>query len=236
MNEETQARHLLVVEDDLPLARSLASGLRDAGFAVTLCHDGDEASAIMQRERFGLGVLDLMLPGKSGELLLEEWQARSQAPVIVLTAKSELSDRLRCFDLGAVDYLPKPFFVEELLVRIRLRLQLQEEAPARCIRWCDVVVDLDGRSVEREGQVMALVRSEFNVLAYLLEREGRALSRDQIADNVLTVSDEPVNPRTVDGYIARLRSKLGPEAGACLHTVWGIGYRFQRPEPDGQEP
>lgn len=228
-----QAKHILVVEDDVSLAGSIVSGLREAGFEVSLCNDGDDASKRMQKEAFDLVVLDLMLPGKSGETLLEEWQERSQTPVIVLTARNELSDRLRCFDLGAIDFLPKPFWIKELLARIRLRLQLKETQSAEQIAWADVVVDIDNRTVTRAGEPVALVRSEFNVLAYLVSREGRALSREQIADQVLTVSDEPVNPRTVDGYIARLRNKLGPDAGGCLQTVWGIGYRFTLPEGSG---
>lgn len=219
------ALQILVVEDDITLAQSLVQGLRDADFEVALANDGESASRRMQQDKFDLIILDLMLPGKSGEELLQEWNSRYNVPVIVLTARTELSDRLRCFELGAVDYLPKPFWMEELLVRVRARLHLQEEKPSRIIEWSEIVVNLDARKVHRNNEDVVLTRSEFNVLAYLLEREGRAVSRSQIAENALTVG-ESRSPRTVDGYIARLRTKLGDEAGPCLETVWGIGYRF----------
>lgn len=219
------ALQILVVEDDITLAQSLVQGLRDADFEVALANDGESASRRMQQDKFDLIILDLMLPGKSGEELLQEWNSRYNVPVIVLTARTELSDRLRCFELGAVDYLPKPFWMEELLVRVRARLHFQEEKPSRIIEWSEIVVNLDARKVHRNNEDVVLTRSEFNVLAYLLEREGRAVSRSQIAENALTVG-ESRSPRTVDGYIARLRTKLGDEAGPCLETVWGIGYRF----------
>lgn len=226
--DATQSLRILVVEDDTTLAQSIVQGLRDASFAVALCNDGESASRRMQQESFDLVILDLMLPGKSGEELLEEWHARNNIPVIVLTARTELSDRLRCFELGAVDYLPKPFWMEELMVRIRTRLRLQDETPSRVIEWSDATVNLDARTVHRNDEELVLTRSEFNVLAYLLERSGRAVSRSQIAEYALTVGDSR-SPRTVDGYIARLRTKLGDDAGSCLETVWGIGYRFAPP-------
>lgn len=220
---------VLVVEDDVSLAQSIVQGLRNESFEVALCNDGESASQRMQQESFDLIILDLMLPGKSGEELLREWHSRHNTPVIVLTARTELSDRLRCFELGAVDYLPKPFWMEELLVRIRTRLRIQEEKPSREIKWADAVVNLDARTVQRQEEEQELTRSEFNVLAYLLERSGRAVSRSQIADSALTVG-EARSPRTVDGYIARIRTKLGEQAGPCIETVWGIGYRFSPPK------
>ncbi len=226
---------VLVVEDDVSLAQSIVQGLRDASFDVALCNDGEGASRRMQQGTFDLVILDLMLPGKSGEVLLDEWHNRYNIPIIVLTARTELADRLRCFELGAVDYLPKPFWMEELLIRIRTRLRIQEEKPSREIKWADVVVNLDARTVRRNRDELELTRSEFNVLSYLLERKGRAVSRSQIADSALTVG-EARSPRTVDGYIARLRTKLGEVAGGCIETVWGIGYRFTPCEkPDASE-
>lgn len=233
MELEQNSWRILVVEDDTNLAQSMVQGLREAGFALALCNDGDAASRRMQQEPFDLVILDLMLPGKSGEILLEEWHSRYKVPVIVLTARTELSDRLRCFALGAADYLPKPFWMEELLARIRTRLHLQQEKPSRLIQWADISVNLDARVVHRGSHEIVMTRSEFNVLVYLLERQGRAVSRTQIADNALTVGDVR-SPRTVDGYIARLRTKLGDLAGNCLETVWGIGYRFQPVPSDTQ--
>ncbi|MCB9640928.1 MAG: response regulator transcription factor [Myxococcales bacterium] len=223
------SHRILLVEDDPALAQSVYKGLRGEGFDVVLVQEGDRASQIVQREEFDLIVLDLMLPGRSGEELLTEWQARLSVPVIVLTARTELHDRLRCFSLGAADYLPKPFWMEELLARVNARLRIVREAPARLLCWREICVDLDARTAHRDGEELGLTRNEFNVLAYLLERAGRAVSRAQIADGALTPGEE-LNPRTVDGYIARLRVRLGEDAGAAIETVWGIGYRFRREE------
>jgi len=229
-------RHrILLIEDDPALAQGIYKGLREEGFEVVLVQEGERASQIAQREEFDLIILDLMLPGRSGEELLEEWQARRSVPVIVLTARTELHDRLRCFALGAADYLAKPFWMEELLARVSARLRIVREAPARLLRWRGVCVDLDARTLRRGEEEIVVTRNEFNVLAYLLERSGRAVSRTQIAEGVLTPGEE-LNPRTVDGYIARLRVRLGEEAALAIETVWGIGYRFRREElSDGEE-
>ncbi|MFH1810783.1 MAG: response regulator transcription factor [Pseudomonadota bacterium] len=225
----TAALRIIVVEDDAALAAGIVKGLRGAGFDVELFTTGDQALEPVLRDPPDLVVLDLMLPGRSGLELLEAWQGRSQVPVLVLTARTELDDRLRCFSLGAADYLPKPFWMEELLARIRTRLRVREEAPPRRVAWADVVADLDGRRVLRGVQDLGLTAAEFNVLAYLLERPGRALSRGQIARAALSVDDD-VDERTVDSHLARVRKKLGGGASQAIGTVWGIGYRFQ-PEP-----
>ncbi|WP_233604817.1 MULTISPECIES: response regulator transcription factor [Corallococcus] len=137
--------------------------------------------------------------------------------------------RLRSFGLGAVDYLAKPFWMEELVARIRARLLLLEERPRRVLRWDDVRLDLDARevSIESTGPV-SLTRHEFDVLAYLVERPGRAMTRAQIAQHALPPNEER-DDRTVDSHVARLRKKLGP-AGARIRTSWGIGYQFAPPE------
>ncbi len=148
--------------------------------------------------------------------------------MVVLTARTELEDRLRCFELGAVDYLPKPFWMEELLARIRARLRVREQTQPREVAWADVIVDLDARRATRGGEDLGLTASEFNLLAYLLERPGRAMSRAQIARSTLT-ADDAVDDRTVDSHVARIRRKLGKPASDAIRTVWGIGYRFDPP-------
>ncbi|MCB9744585.1 MAG: response regulator transcription factor [Alphaproteobacteria bacterium] len=217
--------HILIVEDDVGLAAGLVSGLKAAGFRVSLCNDGDAAAEAFEREPPDLVVLDLMLPGRDGLSLLESWRATSAVPVIVLTARGELDERLRCFELGAVDFVPKPFWMKELLARVRARLRLPEEAPHRVLRWADVALDLDARTLCRAGEALSLTKSELDIVAYLAERPGRAVSRGQLAAVVL--GDETLNPRTVDGHVARARSKLGEAAAAAIHTVWGVGYRFE---------
>lgn len=220
---------ILVVEDDPPIAAGIVRGLTHAGFAVELASDGERGAAVGLTGDFALAVLDLMLPGQGGFEVLAQWRGRISTPVIVLTARTDLESRLRAFELGAVDYLPKPFWVEELVARIRARLRIAAEAPGRSVRWDDVVLDLDARTVLLAGDPLGLTAHEFNVLAYMVERPGRAVTRQQLAEAALPAGGDR-SDRTVDSHIARIRRKLGKPAGMRLATVWGIGYRFDAPE------
>lgn len=216
---------ILVVEDDPPIAAGLVRGLKRAGFQVSLATDGDMALQASEKERPALVVLDLNLPGPDGFALLEAWRSRLRVPVIVLTARQELEARLRSFGLGAADYLAKPFWMEELIARIQARLHVPKESERKVLRWGDVTLDLDARTVSRQGVgALAFTRHEMDVLLYLVERPGRALTRAQIAEHALPANEER-DDRTVDSHVARIRKKLGP-AGAHLKTAWGIGYRF----------
>lgn len=226
-------RSILVVEDDSAMAAVIVKGLKQAGFEVELCTRGDTALQRVLKQTFDLVILDLMLPGKSGFDLLKAWQGRVRVPIIVLTARTELDDRLRCFEFGAVDYLPKPFWMEELLARIRTRLRVPLASKSLRISWHDVEVDLDGRRASRQGTDLNLTAYEFNVLAYLVERPGRALSRAQIARAALS-TDDMIDARTVDSHMARIRKKMGRPASEAIQTVWGIGYRFDPPSSEGE--
>ena len=162
--------------------------------------------------------------------MLAQVRHRAPVPVIVLTARTDLPDRLRAFELGAADFVSKPFWIEELVARIRSRLRLREELPKRVVRWEGVALDLDARTATVEGRLASLTPTEFAVLAFLVERRGRAVSRAVLAEQALASLEEP-DARTVDSHVARLRKKLGPGATA-IATVWGIGYRFEPgPEP-----
>lgn len=231
----TGAKLVLVVEDDVALGRQLVSALRGAGFLVELANDVPQAETALRRtvERPALVVLDLSLPSGSGVDLLERFAGgeRAAVPMLVLTARTDLQVRLRCFALGAVDYLAKPFFLEELVARIRARLGEPAKMPAQSVSWGELTVDLGDRSVRRGGTLVTLTRTEAAVLFCLLRRPGAAVSRDTIATRALAGAgegDEDSGPRAVDSHVARLRKKLGGE-GAAIRTVWGIGYRF---EPD----
>lgn len=226
MGEE--ATRVLVVEDDPQMAAGIVRGLRAAGFAVELATRGDEAARIALATPPDVIVLDLLLPEQSGFAVLEQLQGRCAAPVLVLTARTELADRLRCFALGAADFVAKPFFVEELVARIRSRTRDRDDAPRRIVAWANARVDLDARTVQVDGGEVAFTRHELDVLGYLLERPGRAVSRAQLAERSVTPFEER-DARTVDTHVARVRKKLGGRAAAALVTVWGIGYRF---EPD----
>lgn len=217
---------VLVVEDDARVAAGVVRGLRAAGFEVELATRGDEGARRALDGAPDVIVLDLLLPEQSGFEVLERLRGRCKAPVLVLTARTELDDRLKCFDLGAEDFLAKPFFVEELVARIKSRLRARDAAPRRVVRWANVALDLDARTVAVDGAAVAMTRHELDLLAYLVERAGRAVSRTQLAE--LGV-DGDRDARTVDTHVARVRKKLGAAAAATITTVWGIGYRFDPP-------
>ncbi|MED5371231.1 MAG: response regulator transcription factor [Myxococcota bacterium] len=220
-----QKPRILVVEDDLGVVRSLIQGLHKAGFEVSVAMDGRAGLEAALAADHDLLVLDLMLPERTGFEILEALQGRSSTPIIVLSARTELPARLRSFEGGAVDFVPKPFFMAELVARIKAHLSFVESAPHRILELAGMEVDLDAREVRAGGEPLGLTTHEFNVLAFLMEREGRALSREQIADSALPEAGDRV-ARTVDSHVSRVRKKLGPEASAHIKTVWGIGYRY----------
>ncbi len=222
---------LLVAEDDAAVASNLVRGLKAKGFVVELATNGTQARAALERFAPDLVVLDLMLPELSGLDLLEELSARPHPPIIVLTARTDLSERLRCFELGACDYVPKPFFLAELVARINARLTRSPETPRRLLRFADVELDLDQRTVVVSGAAVALTRHEFDVLAYLAQRPGRPVTREDLSARAVSGLDAS-EPRTIDSHIARVRKKLSA-AGERIVTVWGIGYRFV---PDAEHP
>jgi DNA-binding response OmpR family regulator len=216
--------HILIIEDDLGVVQGLVRGLRREGFETSLAMAGDEGLERILNETFDLVLLDLMLPERSGFEVLEAVRTRVSVPIVVLSALTELPARLRSFEGGAVDFVPKPFFMEELIARIRTRLALTSTSPRRELVLADVVLDLDARTARRGDAELELTEFEFNVLAYLRERSGRALTRAQIAEAALS-EDGDSNDRTVDSHISRIRKKLGPLAAQRIQTVWGIGYR-----------
>jgi DNA-binding response OmpR family regulator len=185
---------------------------------------GDQGLERILKEQFDLVLLDLMLPERTGFEVLEAIRTRVSVPVIVLSALTDLPARLKSFETGAVDFVPKPFFMEELVARIRSRLDLGQAEERKELTLEDVVLDLDARVVRRDGVDLGLTGYEFNVLSLLRQRAGRAQTRAQIAEHSLS-EDGDRSDRTVDSHISRIRKKLGPEAGGRIKTVWGIGYR-----------
>jgi DNA-binding response OmpR family regulator len=220
----TEPPHILIVEDDAGVVEGLVRGLGRAGFRTSLAMAGDQGLERILKEQFDLVLLDLMLPERTGFEVLEAIRTRVSVPVIVLSALTDLPARLKSFETGAVDFVPKPFFMEELVARIRSRLDLGQAEDRRELTLEDVVLDLDARVVRRDGMDLGLTGYEFNVLALLCQRAGRAQTRAQIADHALS-EDGDCSDRTVDSHISRIRKKLGPEAGGRIKTVWGIGYR-----------
>jgi len=209
---------ILVVEDDVAVGKRLVRGLERAGFTVEWCQDGDAGLERALDPELDLVVLDLMLPGRDGFEVLERLQSEVTTPVVVVSARDGLDSRLGVFDLGAVDFVSKPFWMEELLARIRRRLGSERR---EVIRWGPVELDLDARVVRIDGKDARLTPSEMTVLRVLAARRGRAVSRGELAEE----SGGGATDRTIDSHVARLRKKLGAGAPA-LQTVRGFGYRL----------
>ncbi|MSP26714.1 MAG: response regulator transcription factor [Myxococcales bacterium] len=218
---------ICVVEDEAAVASRLCLGLKRCGFDVALATDGEAAIELATSREFALILLDLGLPRRSGFDVLKALRNRTRAPIIVLTAQLDLASRMQSFEDGAVDWIGKPFFLEELVVRMRLRLGAATVAAPSSVELGGALLDVGRGTVHCAGVDVGLTRTEHGLLKYLLDRGGRAVTRRQLADEVLA-ADGDVTDRTVDSHVSRLRKKLGP-AGAAITTVWGIGYRLVLP-------
>jgi two-component system phosphate regulon response regulator PhoB len=229
---------ILVVEDERDIAALVAYHLTMEGYRVRTAEGGQEALEAAAAERPDLMVLDLMLPGYSGYDVLAELRrqpALRDVPVIILTARREEADRVKGLELGADDYLTKPFSPRELVLRVRAVLR-RAQSPAvagatRMLRGGDVLVDLNALTVTVDGEPADLTPTEYRLLVALLERRGRVQSREQLLHSAWDV-DARIETRTVDMHVQRLRSKLGP-AGDNIETVRGFGYRFRNKEGGG---
>lgn len=213
---------VLVVEDDIRLGHEIVETLETSGFDVVWCKDGTSARTVEIND-YALVVLDLMLPGAHGFDLLKEWRKTSDLPVIILTARSETHDKVRGFALGGDDYLTKPFWPEELVARVQARLR-RPTMSSGALEFGNVTLDVDRREVRVDGELVEFTKVEFDILAFLVTRRDKAISRRQLVENVLDEEREG-GERTLDVHISRIRKKLGG-AGKHLETVWGIGYRL----------
>jgi len=221
--------HLLVVEDDAAIAQGLRDNLEFEGHQVTHAADGAEAARLVQNGAFDLVILDLMLPRVSGYELLKMIRARGAGcPVVLLTARGDETDRVLGLDLGADDYVAKPFSIRELLARVRALLRRTQAKPAEnmVLEYAGVRVDFARYEASTGGHPAELTRKEYGLLKYLWEREGLAVTREQLLDDVWG-HEARLTTRTVDNHVATLRAKLGAGAGA-LKTIHGVGYKFAR--------
>jgi len=220
------SHHLLVVEDDQTLREGLRRVLEKSGYRVSTAVRGIDALRLIREEPPDLVVLDLMLPGLDGTYVLEKIRTEGfTAPVIILSARDSVEDRIRGLRTGADDYVTKPFDLEELLARIAVRLRRSYEP--RVFRFGDVVVDAGARSVSRAGEEVHLTPKEFDLLVYFAEHPGEALSRGKILEDVWG-ADYRGTRRTVDNFVRALRAKLedDPEEPRFFQTVRARGYRF----------
>lgn len=231
----TPARTVLLIEDEPSIRLPLVDDLREAGYRVLVAPDGERGLALALSEDPDLVLLDLMLPGRDGFSVLRALRAdRCTAPVIVLTARGEAFDRIQGLELGADDYVVKPFLARELLLRMeallaRVRGDVPGLAKGTTVRIGSSTVDFAGYRIERGNETLPLSRRELELLRYLLDREGQVLSREVLLDGVWGRGVD-VTPRTVDQHMLKLRKKLEPDPDAPVHlrTVRGVGYTLVR--------
>lgn len=231
----TDSRTILVIEDEADIAALIAYQLARAGYRVRTASKGRDALKAIESDLPDLIVLDLMLPEMSGiDILriLRERQETARTPVVIVTAKREEGDRIEGFELGADDYVVKPFSPKELVLRVRavLRRASSEPSPARgkVLRTGPLAVDVEAHRVTVDGAEVKLTPKEFELLLCLLERRGRTQSRAALLEAVWETTAD-IETRTVDMHLGRLRAKLGA-AGGLIETVRGFGYRFRREE------
>lgn len=225
---------VLVVEDHPHVAKSICRGLTSEGYTVRIAASGDEGRALVSQEAYDLVVLDLMLPGASGIDVLSEMRSRAvQTPVLVLTARAGLDDRLRGFEAGADDYLGKPFALPELLARVRALLNRSRTSSRRTLRVADLEVDLISRRASRSGQAIDLAPKEFELLAYLMNHAGTVVTREMLGQHVWNAlaRGTPLH-NVIDVHIGRLRRKIDSDfSPRLLHTLRGLGFMISPSDP-----
>jgi DNA-binding response OmpR family regulator len=219
---------ILVIEDERSLAGFIEQSLRAGGYAVTVCHDGPSGETAALTGDYALVLLDLTLPGKDGLEVLSAIRARTpDLPVIVLTARAAIEQRVEGLDRGANDYVPKPFSLEELLARVRAQLRSPGQRESSVLEVADIRMDLRTRRVERDGNEVSLTAREFEVLAYLMRHPDQVLSREQILNAVWGFDFDP-GTKVLEVYIGYLRRKLGDGAAEDpIETVRNVGYRLR---------
>jgi len=218
---------ILVVEDEAKMARALRTGLEADNHSVRVAHTGEDGFFLASTEEFDLLILDLMLPTRDGmEILGALRQKGVNVPVLILTSKDTVEDRVRGLDAGADDYLVKPFAFSELLARIRAISRRGKTESGEKLRLDGLEMDPAGRRVTRDGEELALTAREFDLLEYLLRQQGRVVSREMLARDVWkeTARYTPID-NVIDVHIAHLRRKVDePFSKKLLHTVRGVGF------------
>ncbi len=220
---------ILVVEDEHKIANAIKKGLEQESYAVDVAYDGDQGLAEVTHEEYDLVILDRMMPGDvDGVGILKAMrQDGNQTPVLFLTAKDSLDDKVEGLNAGADDYLVKPFAFEELLARARALLRRPQEAVSNVISYDDVTLDVVKFEVKRQGRRIELSKKEFALLEYLMRNADQIISKDSIMQHVWDY-DADILPNTVEVFVGYLRTKLEKpfKSQKLIHTVRGFGYRF----------
>ncbi len=220
---------VLVVEDEKKIAAFIRNGLEEQGFTVEVCHNGDEACSLALRNPYDALVLDIMLPGRDGLSILRNLRDQKNAvPVILLTARGGMNERVEGLNLGADDYVTKPFFVEELAARLHAVIRRAAGESAALLRVGDLAVNMVTREALRGERPVELTAREFSLLTYLMRSPDHVFTRTQIIEHVWEYYFDP-GTNLVDVYVQRLRRKLS-EGGepALIETVRGVGYRMRK--------
>jgi len=218
---------ILVVEDEPTLAAQLAEGVREAGYAVDVAHNGLDAHFMGDTEPFDAVVLDLGLPQMDGITVLKKWRAAGRTmPVLILTARDNWHEKVAGIDAGADDYLTKPFHMEELLARLRALIRRAGGHASAELACGPVTLDTRNNRVTVEGRALTLTSHEYRVLAYLMHHAGEVVSRGDLVEHIYA-QDFDRDSNTVEVFIGRLRKKLPP---GLIETVRGMGYRLVNPQ------
>jgi two-component system alkaline phosphatase synthesis response regulator PhoP len=223
--------HILVVEDEQAIRTALVDFLEYHGFRVTPACDGLQAKQLVEQNRFDLILLDLMLPGIGGEQLCSLWRRGGvQTPIIMVTAKGQEKDRIQGLDLGADDYITKPFSLEEMLARIRAVLRRTDPARAvgQTFAFGDLQVDMASLKAHRGGRTIDLTRREAAIIQYFAANPNRVIDREELYRSVWNDTMSDLGTRTVDMHIAKLRSKIESDASnpRIIQTLRGAGYKY----------
>ncbi|MEH6496595.1 MAG: response regulator transcription factor [Pseudomonas marincola] len=219
---------VLIVEDNAALANGIFTALDAIGLAVDVLNDGLEADEVLRVQQYDVVVLDLNLPGLDGLDVLAKMRSRSDTtPVLVLTARDHISDRVAGLDLGADDYLTKPFELIELEARVRALLRRNSENKSPVVELGALSFNSVARTTHIDGQVLDLPKREFCLLELFVSKIGQVISKDQIADGLANF-DEDITPNAVEIYVSRLRKKI-QISGINIKTVRGLGYLMERP-------
>ena len=225
---------ILFVEDEQKVAQAVQEGLETEGYQVDLAHSGEEGFFMLNSGQYDLLLLDLMLPGRDGlEILKTMRQKNMTVPVLILTARNAVEDRVEGLDSGADDYLTKPFAFPELLARIRALLRRGRGEQIMRFKMADLEMDLVTRKVSRGQNIITLTSREFDLLEYLLRHQGQIVSREMLARDVWGETERatPID-NLIDVHIARLRRKIDdPFAQKLLHTVRGVGFILSEEAP-----
>lgn len=224
--------HVLFVEDEPKIVSFVSTGLKEQGFVVECCDNGNDGYEYAMQQDYDVIVLDIMLPGKDGLAILKHLRkAGRNTPVILLTARNELDDRLEGLNLGADDYMAKPFFVEELVARIHAVVRRSGGDRQNALLVGPLKLDRITREVICAGYTVELTTREFNLLEYLMRSPGRIFTRTQILEHVWGYDFNP-STNVVDVCIQRIRRKITPlTEGEWIESVRGVGYRFRKSEP-----